>query len=40
MVTLLHLARWIAWQIGEHDASPSHPPARITVLSADGVEDF
>jgi hypothetical protein len=40
MGALLHLARWIAWQIGEHDASPSHPPAHITVFSADGVEDF
>jgi hypothetical protein len=40
MATLLHLARWIAWQISDHDASHSHPPARITVLSADGVEDF
>jgi hypothetical protein len=40
MAALLHLARWIAWQIGEHDARPSHPPAHITVLSADGVEEF
>jgi hypothetical protein len=40
MTALRHLARWIVWQISEHDASPSHPPARITVLSADGVEDF
>jgi hypothetical protein len=34
MAALLHLARWIAWQIGDHDASPSHPPARITVFSS------
>jgi hypothetical protein len=40
MAALLHLARWIAWQIGEHDAAPSQPPAHITVLSDDGVEDF
>jgi hypothetical protein len=40
MAALLHLARWIAWQIGDHDAPSSHPPAHITVLSADGVEDF
>jgi len=40
MGTLLHLARWIAWQIGDHAASRSHPPAHVTVFSADGVEDF
>ena len=41
MVTLLHLARWIAWQIGEHEATPlNQPPAHITVFSADGVEHF
>jgi hypothetical protein len=28
--------RWIAWQIGEHHATPlSQPPARITVFPAD-----
>jgi len=40
MATLRHLARWIAWQIGDHDLAPTHPPAHITVLSADGVEEF
>ncbi len=40
MSALLHLARWIAWHIGEHDGSPGYPPAHITVLSSDGVEDF
>jgi hypothetical protein len=40
MAALRHLARWIAWQIGEHAASPTLPPAHITVLSAGGVEDF
>jgi hypothetical protein len=35
MAALLHLARWIAWQIGDHDAAPTHPPARITVFPAD-----
>jgi hypothetical protein len=40
MATLRHLARWIAWHIGDHAAALSHPPAHITVLSADGVEDF
>jgi hypothetical protein len=41
MAALRHLARWIAWQIGEHDVTPTHPLARITVFSADGgVEDF
>jgi len=34
MAALRHFARWIAWQIGEHGASPSHPPARITVFSS------
>ncbi|MGH2884464.1 MAG: hypothetical protein ACRDPA_17500 [Solirubrobacteraceae bacterium] len=40
MATLLHLARWIAWQIGDHDAALTHPPAHITVFSTRGVEDF
>jgi hypothetical protein len=40
MAALLHLARWIAWQIGDHDAHLSQPPAHITVISSDGVEDF
>jgi hypothetical protein len=40
MVALLHLARWIAWQVRDHGAAPSHPPAHITVFSANGVEDF
>jgi hypothetical protein len=40
MAALLHLARWIAWQVSDHDATPSHPPAHITVFSTDGVEDF
>jgi hypothetical protein len=40
MARLLHLARWIAWQIGDHDAAPSHPPAHITVFSSKGVEEF
>jgi hypothetical protein len=40
MATLLHLARWIAWQIGDHATVPTHPPAHITVFSTDGVEDF
>jgi len=28
-----HLARWLAWQIGELERSADRPPARITVLS-------
>ena len=40
MATLLYLARWIAWQIGDHDVASSHPPAHITVFSDAGVEDF
>jgi len=40
MTAIRNVVRWIAWQIGEHGGSPSHPPAHITVLSADGVEDF
>jgi hypothetical protein len=40
MATLLHLARWIAWQIGDHDAGLTQPPAHITVLSTGGVEDL
>jgi hypothetical protein len=36
MAALRHLARWIAWQIGEHDSTPlSQPPARITLFPAD-----
>jgi hypothetical protein len=36
MAALRHLARWLAWHIGEHDAAPAPaygPPARITVFS-------
>jgi hypothetical protein len=40
MVALLNLARWIAWQVSDHDAAPSHPPAHITVFSTGGVEEF
>jgi hypothetical protein len=37
MAALLHLARWIAWQIREHPAAPlSQPPAHITVFSSYG----
>jgi hypothetical protein len=39
MATLRHLARWLAWQIGAHDAALAAaqvPPARITVFSTDG----
>jgi len=35
MAALLHLAHWIAWQLGDHRASPTRPPARITLFSAD-----
>jgi hypothetical protein len=35
MTALLHLARWIAWQIGDHEGPVEHPPARITVFSAE-----
>jgi len=38
--TIRHLARWITWQIGEHDEARTHPPAHITVFSSDGVEEF
>jgi hypothetical protein len=34
MAALRHLARWIAWQIGEHGAPRDHPPAHITVFSS------
>jgi hypothetical protein len=40
MAALINLARWIAWQIGDHEDAPSHPPAHITVFSPEGVEDF
>jgi hypothetical protein len=41
MAALRHLARWIAWQIGEHDLPATQPPAHITVFSGDGaVESF
>jgi len=31
---LFHLARWLAWQLGELDRAPVCPPARITVFSS------
>ena len=41
MTTLWHLARLIAWHMGEHHATAvNQPPAHITVFSADGVESF
>jgi hypothetical protein len=41
MAALRHLARWIAWQIGEASRAPlNQPPAHITVFSTDGVEDL
>jgi hypothetical protein len=40
MAMLLHLARWLAWQMGDHGRAPAHPPAHITVFSAGGVEDL
>jgi len=39
MATLRHLARWIAWQIGEHDAPAYQPPAHITFFSSYGNRD-
>jgi hypothetical protein len=35
MAALLHLARWIAWQIGEQGAPLHQPPAHITVFSSE-----
>jgi hypothetical protein len=35
MATIRNLARWIAWQIGEHDAPAYQPPAHITFFSSD-----
>jgi hypothetical protein len=32
-LAILHLARWLAWQLGELDRPPEAPPARITVIS-------
>jgi hypothetical protein len=40
MAAIRHIARWIAWQIGDHEAPANQPPAHITVFSADGVEEF
>jgi hypothetical protein len=37
MTTIRNVVRWLAWQIGEHDAASvaaCEPPARITVFSA------
>jgi hypothetical protein len=34
MGTLLHLARWIAWQVGDHTGELYQPAARITVFSS------
>jgi hypothetical protein len=33
MAMLRHLARWLAWQIGELEVPVYQPPARITVFS-------
>jgi hypothetical protein len=34
MATILNLARWIAWQLGEAEhPPPANQPARITVFS-------
>jgi hypothetical protein len=35
MAALRHLAWWLAWQFGEQGGEPTHPPARITLFSAD-----
>jgi hypothetical protein len=41
VATIRHLARWIAWQIGEHEKPTDQPPAHITVFLGDGaVEEF
>jgi hypothetical protein len=40
MAALRHLARWIAWQIGDHDEAPTYqPPAHITFFSTDATVD-
>ena len=39
MATIRHIARWLVWQIADHDAAPVpayDPPARITVFSTTG----
>lgn len=36
--TLLHFARWLAWQLGEHEQPLNQPPARITLISANADE--
>jgi len=38
-VAILHLARWLAFQLGENDEPLTHPPARITVFSSDPAPD-
>ena len=41
MAAIRHFARWIAWQMGEHETPKNQPPAHITVFSSEGdVEDF
>jgi hypothetical protein len=30
-----HLARWLAWQLGELERPLEHPPARITLFSSE-----
>jgi hypothetical protein len=36
MSAIRNVVRWIAWQMGDHDATPlSQPPAQITVFSAE-----
>jgi hypothetical protein len=32
-LAIIHLARWLAWQLGELDRPADCPPARITVIS-------
>jgi hypothetical protein len=40
VATIRHFARWLAWQIGDHEPALPHPPAHITVFSDGGVEEF
>jgi hypothetical protein len=35
-LAIVHLVRWVVWQLGELDRPAVCPPARITVISGTG----
>jgi hypothetical protein len=31
---IFHFARWLAWQLSDHDPAATHRPASITVITS------